>query len=257
MEELNSEKIKKEKIKKKKKKNDSGGLVDNSKGAQVMFKTALRNHIDLTNIADNKANIILTINAIIITIALPLLSTYASENHHLYVPAFFLLSTNMASIVYGALVTRPGRMQGKTDLTKIKQGKSNLFFFGNFYKMNIEDYKLEAERAEREGDYGKVAEIRYGKIKEAQERLDVLQLQLAENQAGNSLIKEEVTHDDIAEVVAKWTGIPVTKMLQSEREKLLQLEDELHRRVVGQEEAIIAVSDAVRRSRENPLIIPF
>ena len=141
MEELNSEKIKKEKIKKKKKKNDSGGLVDNSKGAQVMFKTALRNHIDLTNIADNKANIILIINAIIITIALPLLSTYASENHHLYVPAFFLLSTNMASIVYGALVTRPGRMQGKTDLTKIKQGKSNLFFFGNFYKMNIEDYR--------------------------------------------------------------------------------------------------------------------
>jgi len=116
-------------------------------------------------------------------------------------------------------------------------------------KLEIEDFKLEAERAERDGDYGKVAEIRYGKIKEAQERLDVLQTQLAENQAGNSLIKEEVTHDDIAEVVAKWTGIPVTKMLQSEREKLLQLEDELHRRVVGQEEAIEAISDAVRRSR--------
>ncbi|MFK7770677.1 MAG: Pycsar system effector family protein [Saprospiraceae bacterium] len=140
MEELNSEKPKKEK-KKKNKKKDTGGLVDNSKGAQVMFKTALRNHIDLTNIADNKANIILTINAIIITIALPLLSTYASENHHLYVPAFFLLSTNMASIVYGALVTRPGRMQGKTDLKKIKEGRSNLFFFGNFYKMNIEEYR--------------------------------------------------------------------------------------------------------------------
>lgn len=142
MEELNPKKPQIEKKeKKKKKKKSSGGLVDNSKGAQVMFKTALRNHIDLTNIADNKANIILTINAIIITIALPLLSTYASENHHLYVPAFFLISTNMASIVYGALVTRPGKMQGKTDLAKIKQGKSNLFFFGNFYKMNIEDYR--------------------------------------------------------------------------------------------------------------------
>ncbi|WP_333809755.1 ATP-dependent chaperone ClpB [Flavobacterium sp.] len=116
-------------------------------------------------------------------------------------------------------------------------------------KLEIEDFKLEAERAERDGDYGKVAEIRYGKIKEAQERLEALQIQLAENQAGNSLIKEEVTHDDIAEVVAKWTGIPVTKMLQSEREKLLKLEDELHRRVVGQEEAIEAISDAVRRSR--------
>lgn len=116
-------------------------------------------------------------------------------------------------------------------------------------KQEIEDFKLEAERAEREGDYGKVAEIRYGKIKIAQEKLDTLQTQLAENQAGNSLIKEEVTHDDIAEVVAKWTGIPVTKMLQSEREKLLKLEDELHHRVVGQEEAIQAISDAVRRSR--------
>ncbi|WP_297869499.1 ATP-dependent chaperone ClpB [uncultured Flavobacterium sp.] len=116
-------------------------------------------------------------------------------------------------------------------------------------KLEIEDFKIEAEQAERNGDYGKVAEIRYGKIKEAQERLDALQTQLAENQAGNSLIKEEVTHDDIAEVVAKWTGIPVTKMLQSEREKLLKLEDELHRRVVGQEEAIEAISDAVKRSR--------
>ena len=117
-------------------------------------------------------------------------------------------------------------------------------------KTEIEDFKYEAERAEREGDYGKVAEIRYGKIKEAQERLDALQKQLAEDQSGGtSLIKEEVTREDIAEVVAKWTGIPVTKMLQGEREKLLKLEDELHRRVVGQEEAIEAVSDAVRRSR--------
>jgi ATP-dependent Clp protease ATP-binding subunit ClpB len=116
-------------------------------------------------------------------------------------------------------------------------------------KQEIEDFKTEAEQAERNGDYGKVAEIRYGKIKDAQERLDALQVQLAENQSGTSLIKEEVTREDIAEVVAKWTGIPVMKMLQGEREKLLKLEEELHRRVVGQEEAIEAVSDAVRRSR--------
>ena len=122
-------------------------------------------------------------------------------------------------------------------------------------KANIEDYKLEAERAEREGDYGKVAELRYGKIKEAQEHLEKLQKELQKNQNESSLIKEEVTYEDIAEVVAKWTGIPVTKMIQSEREKLLKLEDELHKRVVGQEEAIAAVSDAVRRSRaglQNP-----
>lgn len=116
-------------------------------------------------------------------------------------------------------------------------------------KQEIEDFKTEAEQAERNGDYGKVAEIRYGKIKEAQERLNDFQIQLAENQAETSLIKEEVTREDIAEVVAKWTGIPVMKMLQGEREKLLSLEAELHRRVVGQEEAIEAVSDAVRRSR--------
>ncbi|MEE3149307.1 MAG: ATP-dependent Clp protease ATP-binding subunit, partial [Bacteroidota bacterium] len=115
-------------------------------------------------------------------------------------------------------------------------------------KQDIENFKLEAERAEREGNYGLVAELRYGKIKQAQEELEKLQEQLAA-QADNSLIKEEVTGEDIAEVVAKWTGIPVTKMLQSEREKLLHLEGELHKRVVGQEEAIIAVSDAVRRSR--------
>lgn len=115
-------------------------------------------------------------------------------------------------------------------------------------KTEIENFKLEAEKAEREGDYGKVAELRYGKIKEAQERLDVFQKQLQENE-GHSLIKEEVTREDIAEVVAKWTGIPVMKMLQGEREKLLHLEEELHKRVVGQQEAIEAVSDAVRRSR--------
>ncbi|MCF6167045.1 ATP-dependent chaperone ClpB [Lutibacter sp.] len=115
-------------------------------------------------------------------------------------------------------------------------------------KEAIENYKLEAERAEREGDYGKVAEIRYGKVKQEQERLDELQQQLLQNQ-DSALIKEEVTRDDIAEVVAKWTGIPVSKMLQSDREKLLLLEEELHERVVGQNEAIQAVSDAVRRSR--------
>ncbi len=121
-------------------------------------------------------------------------------------------------------------------------------------KTDIENYKLEAEKAERNGDYGKVAELRYGKIKETQEQLEVQQEILA-GQQDNALIKEEVNYEDIAEVVAKWTGIPVTKMIQSEREKLLKLEDELHKRVVGQEEAIEAVSDAVRRSRaglQNP-----
>ncbi len=122
-------------------------------------------------------------------------------------------------------------------------------------KLDIENFKLEAEKAEREGDYGKVAELRYGKIKEAQEKLENYQKELQESQSANSLIKEEVTYEDIAEVVAKWTGIPVTKMIQSEREKLLKLEKQIHKRVVGQEEAIIAVSDAVRRSRaglQNP-----
>jgi ATP-dependent Clp protease ATP-binding subunit ClpB len=116
-------------------------------------------------------------------------------------------------------------------------------------KTQIEDFKLEAERAERDGDFGKVAELRYGKIKDAQAALSKLETQLAENDEGTSMIKEEVTREDIAEVVAKWTGIPVTKMLQSDREKLLTLEDHLHKRVVGQNEAIVAVSDAIRRSR--------
>ncbi|MDX1331437.1 MAG: ATP-dependent chaperone ClpB [Robiginitalea sp.] len=116
-------------------------------------------------------------------------------------------------------------------------------------KQDIEDFKQEAERAERNGDYGKVAELRYGKIKEAQAKLETLQKELAAQQASGTLIKEEVTAEDIAEVVAKWTGIPVKKMLQSEREKLLKLESVLHERVVGQDEAIQAVSDAIRRSR--------
>ncbi len=115
-------------------------------------------------------------------------------------------------------------------------------------KEAIEDYKLEAERAERDGEYGKVAEIRYGKIKLEQDALEKFQKELIENQ-DSALIKEEVTRDDIAEVVAKWTGIPVAKMLESEREKLLYLEEELHKKVIGQDEAIQAVSDAVRRSR--------
>lgn len=116
-------------------------------------------------------------------------------------------------------------------------------------KLDIENFKAEAERAERNGDYGKVAELRYGKIKNSQEELTVLEQELELQQDAGTLIKEEVTSEDIAEVVAKWTGIPVTKMLQSEREKLLSLEEVLHKRVVGQEEAIQAVSDAIRRSR--------
>jgi ATP-dependent Clp protease ATP-binding subunit ClpB len=116
-------------------------------------------------------------------------------------------------------------------------------------KTQIEEFKQEAEIAEREGDFGRVAELRYGKIKDTQAALSTLEIQLAENENETTLIKEEVTNEDIAEVVAKWTGIPVTKMLQSDREKLLKLEDELHKRVVGQEEAIVAVSDAIRRSR--------
>ncbi|MDV7188261.1 ATP-dependent chaperone ClpB [Lutibacter sp. TH_r2] len=127
-------------------------------------------------------------------------------------------------------------------------GEKELIDAVQISKEAIENFKLDAERAEREGDYGKVAEIRYGKIKEEQEHLEELQKEMAKDQ-GSTLINEEVTRDDIAEVVAKWTGIPVTKMLQSDREKLLHLEDELHKRVVGQEEAIVAVADAVRRSR--------
>ena len=121
-------------------------------------------------------------------------------------------------------------------------------------KTEVETFKLEAEQAERNGDYGKVAELRYGKIKETQLKLEQQQ-NIFTNQKGTPLIKEEVDYDDIAEVIAKWTGIPITKMIQSDREKLLHLEVELHKRVVGQDEAIQAVSDAVRRSKaglQNP-----
>ncbi len=116
-------------------------------------------------------------------------------------------------------------------------------------KQQMEQLKFEAERAEREGDYGRVAEIRYGKLRQLQDDIDTRQQQLKARQGAEAMVKEEVTPDDIAEVVARWTGIPVTRMLQSEREKLLHLEEELHQRVVGQDEAIRAVADAVRRSR--------
>ena len=116
-------------------------------------------------------------------------------------------------------------------------------------KENIDKYKMEAEKAEREGDFGRVAEIRYGKITEAEQKLEAFKVKMKEMQGEKSLLKEEVDAEDIAEVVAKWTGIPVSKMLQSDREKLLNLEDELGKRVAGQSEAIAALSDAVRRSR--------
>lgn len=116
-------------------------------------------------------------------------------------------------------------------------------------KIEIENLKYQADKAEREGDYGKVAEIRYGKIKAAEEQIQQFQAKLATMQGGHALIKEEVDSEDIADIVSRWTGIPVKKMLQSEKDKLLHLEDELHKRVVGQDEAITAVSDAVRRSR--------
>ena len=116
-------------------------------------------------------------------------------------------------------------------------------------KIDIEDAKFQADKAEREGDYGKVAELRYGKIKEKELEIEQLKDRLHETQGGKAMIKEEVDADDIADVVSRWTGIPVNKMMQSEREKLLHLEEELHKRVVGQEEAIAAVSDAVRRNR--------
>ena len=116
-------------------------------------------------------------------------------------------------------------------------------------KQEMENLKFEAERAEREGNYGRVAEIRYGRLKQLQDDIDNIQLQLKATQGGEAMVREEVTADDIAEVVSRWTGIPVTRMMQSEREKLLHLEEELHKRVIGQDEAIQAVSDAVRRSR--------
>lgn len=131
------------------------------------------------------------------------------------------------------------KWEGEKDvLSKIQQDKQQM-----------EQLRFEAERAEREGNYGKVAEIRYGKLKQLENDIKAQQEQLKNRQGAEAMVKEEVTPDDIADVVARWTGIPVTRMLQSEREKLLHLEDELHKRVVGQDEAIQAVADAVRRSR--------
>ena len=127
------------------------------------------------------------------------------------------------------------------------QGEKTLVDEIQAAKNNIENYKIEAERAEREGNYGKVAELRYGKITQEEEKLEALQKEIDKHEM--TMIKEAVTREDIAEVIAKWTGVPVTKMMQGEREKLLHLEEELHKRVVGQEEAIAAVSDAIRRSR--------
>ena len=116
-------------------------------------------------------------------------------------------------------------------------------------KQQMENLRLEAERAEREGNYGRVAEIRYGRMKALENDIATIQKQLHNAQGGDAMVREEVTADDIAEVVSRWTGIPVTRMMQSERDKLLHLEEELHKRVIGQDEAITAVSDAVRRSR--------
>ena len=132
-----------------------------------------------------------------------------------------------------------GKWEGEREiLTQIQQ-----------HKQEIEQLKFTADRAEREGDYGKVAEIRYGRLKELEGKIAELHDTLLKRQGAEAMVKEEVTADDIADVVSRWTGIPVTRMLQSEREKLLHLEDELHARVIGQDEAIKAVADAVRRSR--------
>jgi ATP-dependent Clp protease ATP-binding subunit ClpB len=116
-------------------------------------------------------------------------------------------------------------------------------------KQDIEQYKLEADQAERDGNYGRVAEIRYGLIKKAEEELYALSVKIGEDHNSKSMVKQEVDSEDIAEVVSKWTGIPVSKMLQSDKEKLLRMEEELHKQVVGQDEAISALSNAIRRSR--------
>ena len=129
------------------------------------------------------------------------------------------------------------------------QGEKNLLNHIQQNKQQIESLKFEAEKAEREGNYAKVAEIRYGKLQQLEKDIEATQQQLKEAQGSEAMLKEEVTADDIADVVSRWTGIPVRKMMQSEREKLLHLEEELHKRVIGQDEAIQAVSDAVRRSR--------
>ncbi|SDZ91121.1 ATP-dependent chaperone ClpB [Pedobacter hartonius] len=141
-------------------------------------------------------------------------------------------------------------LSAERDELKAKwQGEKDVVDGINTLLEQIENYKLEADQAERAGDYGKVAEIRYGKIKETQDKVEQLKVTLESQQGEGRMLKEEVTADDIAGVVARWTGIPVTKLVSSEREKLLHLEDELHKRVAGQDEAIEAISDAIRRSR--------
>ena len=137
----------------------------------------------------------------------------------------------------------------RSELRAKWQGERDLLRKIQSNKDEIERLKIEAQQAERQGDYGKVAEIRYGRIVEAQKQIDALQEELKISSAGSAMIKEEVDAEDVAEVVSRWTGIPVSRMLASEREKLLHMEDELHRRVVGQQQAIAAISDAVRRSR--------
>ena len=149
-----------------------------------------------------------------------------------------ILNVEIANLKEQSASLRAKWSSEKTLLDKIQQAK-----------IEIENLKYEAEKAEREGDYGKVAEIRYGKIKTEEEQIAIFQAELAVTQSNNAMIKQEVDSEDIADVVSRWTGIPVNKMLQSEKAKLLHLEKELHKRVVGQEEAITAVSDAVRRSR--------
>src|SRR5690606_29270287 len=136
-----------------------------------------------------------------------------------------------------------------TKLTAIWESEKSLIANIQTQKQMLEDLKFEAEKAEREGDFGKVAEIRYGRIKECEQKMTELEAELKQKQSTEGLVDEEFAVDDIADVVSRWTGIPVRKMLQGEREKLLHLEDELHTRVVGQDEAISAVADAVRRSR--------
>ncbi|MCX2451975.1 ATP-dependent chaperone ClpB [Pedobacter sp. PLR] len=149
-----------------------------------------------------------------------------------------------------SLAEEIANISAERDQLKAKwQGEKDLVDAINAESEQIEHYKLEADQAERAGDYGKVAEIRYGKIKESQDKVEQLKVKLESQQSESRMLKEEVTADDIAGVVGRWTGIPVTKLISSEREKLLHLEEELHKRVAGQDEAIEAISDAIRRSR--------
>jgi ATP-dependent Clp protease ATP-binding subunit ClpB len=149
-----------------------------------------------------------------------------------------LLNREIANLKEDEKIMKAKWQSEKEQINKIQQNK-----------IDIENLKFEADKAEREGNYGKVAEIRYGKLKEKEAQIKDIQEMLHRMHGGNAMIKEEVDSEDIADVVSRWTGIPVSRMMQSEKEKLLHLEDELHRRVVGQDEAITAIADAVRRSR--------